>query len=113
MNNLDLKEKLNEYYKITKEIEKMLDENKYEDISSKLDKRQLIIDSINDKDRERANEMYINLEIDKIDKKIRATIMQFLDETKEEIKKYRKTKTVNSIYTRNSKEKLNIFSKKV
>ncbi|MGL5750143.1 MAG: flagellar protein FliT [Paraclostridium sp.] len=108
----DLKRKLEEYEKITIEIDLLLDVE-YELIDGKLNKRQLILDSISEAEKLEAHKIYFEMKLDKLDERIREKIMVNLEVVKEEIKEYRKTKMVNSMYSRNSREKLNIFSKKV
>ncbi|MCI9976945.1 flagellar protein FliT [Clostridioides difficile] len=109
----ELEEKISLYKIISEQILSMIANNRYKDINNKLDERQRIINSINEIDRDSFIEKYNELEILKIDNRIKEALDEQLVLVKKELYEYRLTKQVNTIYSNSNREKINIFNKKV
>lgn len=112
MENLTLIEKLELYKKLSIEMKNII-ETDYEKIDEKLNKRQEIINSIKESERQIASKLYMDLNLNVIDEDIKNEILLNMKKIKVELKEYRQNKAINFMYSRNKKEKINIFSKKV
>lgn len=96
---------------ITFEIIDCIQDGRYNQAQELFDKRQEIIDNeISLKDFK--NKLIENDALE-LDNKIKNILTKDMEITKEEIKKYKITKNVNSNYMKNISQKENIFSQKV
>lgn len=108
-----LEDKLNLYKEISLQIIGLIEEEEYQYISNKLDDRQKIIDSIDEKDKENFISIYNNIKLIYIDNEIQKSLQKSLLEVKKELHEYKLTKQVNTMYSKLNREKINIFNKKV
>lgn len=101
----------NTYKQISLEIIDKLEKEDIYKISELLDKRQAILESISD------TKLFKNILVEngiiKIDEKIYRLLKENIFKIKFEIKEHKKSKQANNSYINVSKEKLNIFNKKV
>ena len=106
---------INLYKNISLEILKILNEDDIdnEKLEYNIEKRQEIIDSLNDEDLESFKNHYKNSEIIKIDNEIKKLLGNKIIEVRKELNSYKIKKNVNTVYANMNKNKLNIFSKRV
>ncbi|CEQ23818.1 Uncharacterised protein [[Clostridium] sordellii] len=106
-----MEELAKKYKKISLDIIDNLEKNDSYDINILLDKRQEILENIND--RNLFKQMLVEDGIIEIDEKIYSLLKKKIIEVKMEIKEHKKSIQANNSYVNFSKEKLNIFNKKV
>lgn len=106
-----MKELAKKYKEISLDIIKNLEKDDSYDVNILLDKRQEILDSIND--RNLFKQMLVEDGILEIDEKIHSLLKEKMIKVKIEIKEHKKSIQANNSYANFSKEKLNIFNKKV
>lgn len=106
-----MKELAKKYKEISLDIIKNLEKDDSYDVNLLLDKRQGILDSIND--RNLFKQKLVEDGILEIDEKIHYLLKKKIIEVKMEIKEHKKSIQANNSYVNFSKEKLNIFNKKV
>ena len=106
-----MKELAKKYKEISLDIIKNLEKDDSYDVNLLLDKRQGILDSIND--RNLFKQKLVEDGILEIDEKIHYLLKKKIIEVKMEIKEHKKSIQANNSYVSFSKEKLNIFNKKV
>jgi uncharacterized small protein (DUF1192 family) len=99
------------YKQISLNLIDKLKNNDIDDIDDFLDKRQDILENINNK--KLFKKILIEDGIIEIDEKIHNLLKENIDKVKIEIKEHRKSKQANNSYINLKKEKLNIFNKKV
>ncbi|MDU6116060.1 MAG: flagellar protein FliT [Paeniclostridium sordellii] len=105
-------EKFSKKYKeISLDIIKNFEKDDSYDINELLDKRQEILDNVNDTNL--FKQMLIESGIHEIDEKIHSLLKGKMIKVKMEIKEHKKSIQANNSYVNFSKEKLNIFNKKV
>ncbi|MGL5755008.1 MAG: hypothetical protein ACRCYC_06745 [Paraclostridium sp.] len=101
----------NTYKEISIDIIDRLEKQDFDNISELLDQRQKILESIND--TKLFKSMLIEAGIKEIDEKIYNLLKENIFKIKFEIKEHKKSKKANNSYINFTKEKLNIFNKKV
>lgn len=106
-----MKEFAKKYKEISLDIIKNFEKDDSYDMNELLDKRQEILDNIND--RNLFKQMLNEDGILEIDEKIHSLLKEKMIKVKIEIKEHKKSMQANNSYVNFSKEKLNIFSKKV
>ncbi|CEP90977.1 MAG: flagellar protein FliT [Paeniclostridium sordellii] len=106
-----MKELAKKYKEISLDIIKNLEKDDSYDVNILLDKRQEILDSINDTSL--FKQMLVEDGILEIDEKIHSLLKEKMIKVKMEIKEHKKSTQANNSYVNFSKEKLNIFNKKV
>ncbi|CEK39043.1 flagellar protein FliT [Paraclostridium sordellii] len=106
-----MEEYVNEYKQISLYTMERLEQDENYDINELLDKRQEILDKINDKNL--FKQMLVEDGILGIDEKIHFLLKEKMIKVKMEIKEHKKSIQANSSYVNFSKEKLNILNKKV
>ena len=106
-----MKELAKKYKEISLDIIKKLEKDDTYDVNILLDKRQEILDSINDTNL--FKQMLVEDGILEIDKKIHSLLKKKIIAVKMEINEHKKSIQANNSYVSFSKEKLNIFNKKV
>ncbi|CEP84918.1 flagellar protein FliT [Paraclostridium sordellii] len=106
-----MKELAKKYKEISLDIIKKLEKDDSYDVNILLDKRQEILDSINNTNL--FKQMLVEDGILEIDKKIHSLLKKKIIEVKMEINEHKKSIQANNSYVSFSKEKLNIFNKKV
>lgn len=106
-----MKELAKKYKEISLDIMKNLEKDDSYDVNILLDKRQEILNSVND--RNLFKQILIEDSILEIDKKIHSLLKEKMIKVKIEIKEHKKSIQANNSYANFSKEKLNIFNKKV
>lgn len=106
-----MKELAKKYKEISLDIIKNLEKDDSYDVNLLLDKRQGILDSIND--RNLFKQKLVEDGILEIDEKIQYLLKKKIIEVKMEIKEHKKSIQANNSYVSFSKEKLNIFNRKV
>ncbi|MBS6025409.1 MAG: flagellar protein FliT [Paeniclostridium sordellii] len=106
-----MEELAKKYKEISLDIMKNLEKDDSYDVNILLDKRQEILDSIND--RNLFKQMLVEDGILEIDEKIHSLLKEKMIKVKIEIKEHKKSIQANNSYANFSKEKLNIFNKKV
>lgn len=99
------------YKEISLQIIDMLNKDETEKIEELLNKRQEILE-IGENPKE-LKKLLINDGILDIDKDIHKLLSDNISKIKNEIKEYKVTQRANNYYSHFSKEKLNIFNKKV
>lgn len=99
------------YKEISLDIVKAIDNEDIAYLDSLFEKRQLILNETGDS--EQFKNTLIGDGILDIDKKIQSLLRDNIDKVKQEIKEYKLSKNANNSYINFSKEKLNIFNKKV
>ncbi|MGX9758135.1 flagellar protein FliT [Clostridioides difficile] len=109
----NLNEKIDLYRDISIQIIDMLKEEEYEGITKNLEKRQDILDGIDLKDKEVFLNMYKSESLIELDKDIKELILINIEKVKKDLLEYNLTKQVNKVYSNLSREKINIFNKKV
>lgn len=106
-----MKEFAKKYKEISLDMIKNFEKDDSYDMNEFLDKRQEILDNINDINL--FKEMLVEDGIHEIDKKIHSLLKEKMIKVKLEIKEHKKSMQANNSYVNLSKEKLNIFNKKV
>ncbi|CEO09592.1 Uncharacterised protein [[Clostridium] sordellii] len=106
-----MEELAKKYKEISLDIIKNLEKDDSYDVNILLDKRQEILDSIND--RNLFKQMLVEDGILEIDEKIHSLLKEKMIKVKIEIKEHKKSIQANNSYVSFNKEKLNIFNKKV
>lgn len=106
-----MKEFAKKYKEISLDIINELEADDNYDIDELLDKRQEILDNINDKNL--FKQMLVEDGILEIDGKIQSLLKEKIIKVKIEIKEHKKSIQANNSYVNFSKKKLNIFNKKV
>lgn len=101
----------NKYKSISLDIINKLENNEIDQISDLLDKRQCILENVSDSKEFKT--ILLNENIIDIDKNIKSLLNKNMKHIKEEIKEHNKSKKASMSYINFSKEKLNIFNKKV
>ncbi|MDB3085893.1 flagellar protein FliT [Clostridioides difficile] len=109
----NLNEKIDLYRDISIQIIDMLKDEEYEDITKNLEKRQDILDRIDLKDKEVFLNIYKSESLIELDKEIKELILINIEKVKKDLLEYNLTKQVNKVYSNLSREKTNIFNKKV
>ena len=106
---------IKEYIYISENILSLLREDEVDDIQIKksFDKRQEIINSLNEEELKKFGSLYKDEKVYKLDEEIKIKILNKILEFRKEIAEYKKTKIVNSAYININKKNLNLFSKKV
>lgn len=106
---------IKEYINISQNILSLLKEEDVNDIQIKnsFDKRQEIINSLNEEKLKKFVSLYKNEEVYKLEEEIKIELGNKMLEVRKEIAEYKKTKIVNSAYINVNKKNLNLFSKKV
>ena len=106
---------IKEYINISQKILLLLKEDDVNDIKIKegFDKRQKIINSLNENELKKFGNLYKSEEVYKLDEEIKIELGNKMLEIRKEIAEYKKTKIVNSAYININKKNLNLFSKKV
>lgn len=112
MNN-NLNEKLDLYKAVSIDVINMLNRDEYDNITNRLEKRQEIIESVDSEDKEEFISIYEKRELVELDKKIKYLIIEKIEKVKRDLLEYSLTKQVNKAYSDLSREKTNIFNKKV
>jgi len=106
-----MKDKIDLYKKVSLELLELLKNERLDNIDDKLEKRQIILKHINNIEefRQLAHENgVVELEIE-----ISQLFNTKVNKAKQELVDYRRSKVANNTYANLSKEKLNIFNKKV
>ncbi|CEO13956.1 Uncharacterised protein [[Clostridium] sordellii] len=106
-----MKELAKEYKEISLDIIKNFEKDDSYDINELLDKRQEILDDIND--RNLFKQIFIEEGILEIDEKIYSLLKEKIIKIKMEIKEHKKSIQANNSYFNLNKENLNILNKKV
>lgn len=106
-----MKELAKNYKEISLDIIKNFEKDDSYDMNELLDKRQGILDRVND--RNLFKRMLNEVGILEIDEKIHSLLKGKMIKVKMEIKEHKKSIQANNSYVNFSKEKLNIFNKKV
>ncbi|CEP81886.1 flagellar protein FliT [Paraclostridium sordellii] len=106
-----MKEFAKKYKEISLDIINELETDDTYDIDELLDKRQEILDNINDE--KLFKQMLVEDGILEIDEKIHSLLKEKIIKVKMEIKEHKKSIQANNSYVNFSKKKLNIFNKKV
>ncbi|CEN89081.1 flagellar protein FliT [Paraclostridium sordellii] len=106
-----MEELAKKYKEISLDIIDNLEKNDSYDVNILLDKRQEILENIND--RNLFKQILVEDGILEIDKKIHSLLKEKMIKIKMEIKEHKKSIQANNSYANFSKEKLNIFNKKV
>lgn len=106
-----MKEFAKKYKEISLDIINELETDDTYDIDELLDKRQEILDNINDE--KLFKQMLVEDGILEIDGKIHSLLKEKIIKVKIEIKEHKKSIQANNSYVNFSKKKLNIFNKKV
>lgn len=106
---------IKEYIDISENILSLLREDDVDDIQIKnsFDKRQEIINSLNEEELKKFGNLYKNEKVYKLEEEIKIELGNKMLEVRKEIAEYKKTKIVNSAYININKKNLNLFSKKV
>lgn len=106
---------IKEYKKISVNILSLLNEESINDVKIKenFDKRQNIIDFLDENEAKKFGKLYKSEEIYKLDEEIKIKLENKMLELKKNINEYKKNKVVNSAYININKKNLNLFSKKV
>ncbi|AXU48566.1 TPA: flagellar protein FliT [Clostridioides difficile] len=112
MNN-NLNEKLDLYRSISMDVIDMLNKDEYENIDNSLEKRQEILESIRLEDKEDFISIYKKEKLLDLDKEMKYLIIEKIEKVKRDLLEYGLTKQVNKAYSNVSREKINIFNKKV
>lgn len=110
-----MKEILNLYKNTSLDILKLFNE---EDVDTKnlgelLDKRQSILDNLDDNKLKIFAEYYLSNNINEIDKEIKLKLGKKMIQVKVEMTNYNKNKQMNTAYINVNKKNLNLFLKKV
>ena len=106
------KELFLEYRGITLEIEKLLEEDKIEELEYALEERQKVLDKMTDVDRAQGGKWIKELEIQKLHEKVYSLMEEKKASIKNEIRKVNQGKMVSSVYS-NDGEKGIYFSQKI
>ncbi|CEN21675.1 flagellar protein FliT [Paraclostridium sordellii] len=106
-----MKEFAKKYKEISLDIINKLQTDDTYDIDELLDKRQELLDNINDE--KLFKQMLVEDGILDIDEKIHSLLKEKIIKVKMEIKEHKKSIQANNSYVNFSKKKLNIFNKKV
>ncbi|CEN79306.1 flagellar protein FliT [Paraclostridium sordellii] len=106
-----MKEFAKKYKEISLDIINELETDDTYDIDELLDKRQELLDNINDE--KLFKQMLVEDGILEIDEKIHSLLKEKIIKVKMEIKEHKKSIQANNSYVNFSKKKLNIFNKKV
>lgn len=106
-----MEELAKKYKEISLDIIDNLEKDDSYDVNILLDKRQEILDSIND--RNLFKQMLVEDGILEIDEKIHSLLKEKMIKVKIEIKEHKKSIQANNSYVSFNKDKLNIFNKKV
>lgn len=103
------------YKEISEEILKILSYSNIDEdeIEKKLDKRQALIDSLNEKELKNFILAYREELIYEVDKKIKYKLEEAILNVKKQIREHKTQKVVNKAYIKNGKNNLNLFTKKV
>lgn len=106
---------IKEYKEISVNILSLLNEENINDVKIKenFDKRQNIIDSLDEHEAKKFGKLYKSEKIYKLDEEIKIKLENKMLELKKDINEYKKNKVVNSAYININKKNLNLFSKKV
>lgn len=106
---------IKEYINISQNILSLIKEKDVNDIKIKdcFDKRQEIINSLNEEELKKFGSLYKNEKVYNLDEEIKRELGNKMLEVRKEIAEYKKTKVVNSAYININKKNLNLFSKKV
>lgn len=104
---------IEEYKEISKEILEMLSKENYENLESKLEERQVIINKVKLNNRDEFKNKYVKEDILNIDNEIKLKIEKMLESVKEEIKEHKRKQKASSMYIKNTKNNINLFYKKV
>ena len=106
---------IKEYKEISVNILSLLNEENINGVRIKenFDKRQNIIDSLDENEVKKFGKLYKSEKIYKLDEEIKIKLENKMLELKKDINEYKKNKVVNSAYININKKNLNLFSKKV
>lgn len=106
---------IREYIDISENILLLLKQEEVNDIKIKkyFNKRQKIIDLLDENELKNFVHLYESNKIYEIDDEIKTRLENEILKVKKDIVEYKKTKIVNSAYININKKNLNIFSKKV
>lgn len=106
---------IKEYKEISVNILSLLNEENINGVKIKenFDKRQNIIDSLDENEAKNFGKLYKSEKIYKLDEEIKIKLENKMLELKKDINEYKKNKVVNSAYININKKNLNLFSKKV
>ena len=106
-----MKELAKKYKEISLDIIENLEKDDSYDVNILLDRRQEILDSVND--RKLFKQILVEEGILEIDETIQSLLKEKVTKVKMEIREHKKSIQANNSYVNFSKEKLNIFNKKV
>lgn len=106
-----MKELAKKYKEISLDIIENLEKDDSYDVNILLDRRQEILDSVND--RKLFKQILVEEGILEIDETIHSLLKEKVTKVKMEIREHKKSIQANNLYVNFSKEKLNIFNKKV
>ena len=106
-----MKDKIDLYKDISLQLLELLKNDQLDNIDERLEQREIILKNINNHDE------FIKLATEngivELEKQISNLFNTKVNEAKQELIDYRKSKEANNTYVNLSKEKLNIFNKKV
>ncbi len=101
------------YEKKSLELIELLENEEYLKIDEKLDERMLLLESIDESEKDKFIEIYNDKKLSEVDEKIKKLFNDRLDRLKQELIKYNCKKQGNIGYSRVSRNKIDIFDKKV
>ena len=101
------------YEKKSLELIELLENEEYLKIDEKLDERMLLLESIDESEKDKFIEIYNDKKLSEVDEKIKRLFNDRLDRLKQELIKYNCKKQGNIGYSRVSRNKIDIFDKKV
>ncbi len=101
------------YEKKSLELIELLENEEYLKIDEKLDERMLLLESIDESEKDKFIEIYNDKKLSEVDENIKRLFNEILDRLKQELIKYNCKKQGNIGYSRVSRNKIDIFDKKV
>lgn len=106
---------INLYKNISLNIIKILNEDDIDDdkLEYNIEKRQEVINSLNDRELEDFKKHYKDSQLLQLDNKIKSLLEKKIIEVRKELNSYKTKRSINTIYVNMNKNNLNIFSRKV